>query len=172
MWSGRSSPMKSLAFLRCDHVIDLQSFTGTHPCPPELDSMSQLVKEDAIGIGIITQQDHDNIVEAANELQDERNLFTDLLRSRFAIESGAGGRASLGILPPIDDLITIWRDVKSCEDGGDLEAEWNCAVHRPLLSAALRRASVNRHGILRNQSEVEIGVWNVYVLLVAPYYSM
>ena len=134
--------------------------------------MSQHVKEDATGIGIITQQDHDNIAEAADELQDERNLFTDLLRSRIAIDSGAAGRARLGTLPPIDDLITIWRDAKSCEDSGDSEAEWNCAVHRPLLSAALRRASVNRHGTLRNQSEVDIGVRNVSVLPAAPCHSM
>lgn len=44
--------------MQLDHVVKLQSFDGTQPCPVELQGILQSINEDANGEGVITEQDN------------------------------------------------------------------------------------------------------------------
>lgn len=52
-------------------------------------------------------------------------------------------------MPPIADLVEIWREANICEVNGHSEAAWNSEVRSPLLKAALRYCVVNQPGDMR-----------------------
>lgn len=137
--SGRASPTKGLAVLRIGHIINHHSLDGDKAPPQELDELVQILRQDAMGLGILTPSDMNAIKSSAQG----RNLFRNVLRQPHLVDN-TDQRHELGQLPPIDILVDIWEEAQKCERKGHSEASWNCAVHYPLLKAALRYAKVNR----------------------------
>lgn len=55
--SGRASPTKGLAVLRIGHIINHHSLDGDKAPPQELDELVQILRQDAMGLGILTPSD-------------------------------------------------------------------------------------------------------------------
>lgn len=86
-------------------------------------------------------------------------LFDELPDTPHLVDL-TGNREKLGKLPDIDTILNIWKEAQDCELGGHPEASWNCAVHYPLLHAALRLANVNQPDV---QKQVQIKAFNMCV---------
>ncbi|KAH6975817.1 hypothetical protein EDB80DRAFT_594352 [Ilyonectria destructans] len=163
--SGRASPTKGLAFLRIEHIIDHRSFGGKEAPPAALKELVRRIKEDAAGIGILSALDMEHMQNSPHA----NSLFDDILDAPRLVDT-TGRREQLGKLPDIDTLIGIWEDAQECELDGHSEASWNCAVHFPLLRAALRLAKVNQPDG-QKQPSLEIKVLNVSTAKVAKPYT-
>lgn len=164
---GRASPTKNLALLQTSHVIGQQSLTGEKQRPKRLDDLVSLIKDDRIGMGILTQPDLDSIRVYSEEHPEERVLLSDLLNTRRLIDT-TGERTHLGAMPPIADLVEIWREANICEVNSHSEAAWNSEVHSPLLKAALRYCVVNQSGDTRL---VKIAHTNITTAQITKSYS-
>ncbi|KAH7140381.1 hypothetical protein B0J13DRAFT_586124 [Dactylonectria estremocensis] len=154
--SGRASPTKGLAFLRIEHIIDHRSFGGKEAPPAALKELVRRIKQDASGTGILSALD----MERMQNNPHTNSLFDDILDASHIVDT-TGRREQLGRLPGIDTLIEIWEDAQECELDGHSEASWNCAVHFPLLRAALRLAKVNQPDG-QKQPPLQIKAFNVY----------
>jgi hypothetical protein len=159
-----------MALLRREHVIDTQPFGGKSRPPTELHELVRFISDNASGMRIMTLKDRADMLAFTDSQPNERPLFDGLLGSEYTVDE-KGEREKLGALPPIRDLVDVWKDASTCEQGGHSEAEWNCAVHRPLLHAALRWCSVNnghRQGPHDRQGNVELKVCNVTTAQIVP----
>ncbi|CAG9975223.1 unnamed protein product [Clonostachys byssicola] len=166
--SRTASPTRHLVLFQANHVIDRQSFTGEKQRPKRLDDLVNLIKNDAIGMGILTQPDWHSIRAYSEQHPDERVLLSDLLNTQRLIDT-TGERTNLGVMPPIADLVEIWREANTCEVNGHSEAAWNSEVHSPLLKAALRYSVVNQPGDPR---PVKIAHTNMTTAQIIECYSL
>ncbi|KAH8659628.1 hypothetical protein BGZ61DRAFT_540186 [Ilyonectria robusta] len=158
---SRSSPTKGLAFLRIEHIIVHRSFRGQKAPPPALKEIVWHIKQDAFGMDIFSPSDIDVIRATANP------IFDELLDTPRLVDL-TGKREELGKLPDIDTILNIWEEAQDCELDGHSEASWNCAVHYPLLNAALRLAKVNQPDV---QKQVQIKAFNVTTAQVPRPYA-
>ncbi|KAH7019846.1 hypothetical protein EDB80DRAFT_771658 [Ilyonectria destructans] len=158
---SRSSPTKGLASLRIEHIIDHRSFGGQEAPPPALKEIVRHIKQNAFGMGIFSPSDIEAIRATTNP------IFDELLDTPHLVDLTTN-REKLGKLPDIDTILNIWEEAQDCELEGHSKASWNCAVHYPLLHAALRLAKVNQPDV---QKQVQIKAFNVMAAQVSRPYA-
>lgn len=81
--------------------------------------------------------------ESITQSAEANTLVHDMLDTQPNLVDATGARQQLGALPDPTILNSIWEEAQCCELEGHSEASWNCAVHYPLLSAALGAAKGN-----------------------------
>ncbi|EQL00892.1 hypothetical protein OCS_03391 [Ophiocordyceps sinensis CO18] len=161
---SREAPSKRLYLLQSAHVMGYRSFAADgDKAPAALQAIVACIVEDARGTGILSPSDVDALKDKA-----DTNPSVDWLLKKPQIVDTSGRRERLGKLPDMGTLANILEEAEDCERRTHAEASWNCAVHYPLLSVALRLAHVNNAPQLNRHIEIKaINVTTAKV--VKPY---
>ncbi|KAL3303748.1 hypothetical protein RB213_001121 [Colletotrichum asianum] len=137
------SPRKQKAVMGLEEAIESVSFGSGMDRPALLDDLESRIETLAEGSGIVSPTHKNSLVSQAQRSRQfswvKNKSFARIPPRRAAQDSTLlSSRDQLGPTPTVEWVKEIWRQADDAEKVGHHEGQWNCAVHYPLLYAALR----------------------------------
>ncbi|KAH0422363.1 hypothetical protein CcaCcLH18_12854 [Colletotrichum camelliae] len=137
------SPRKQKAVMSLEDAITSVSFGSEMDRPALLDELESRIELLAGGSGIVSPAHKNALLSQAQRSRQfswvKNKSFARIPPLRAAQDSiPQSSRDRLGPTPTVDWVKEIWRQADDAEKMGHHEGQWNCAVHYPLLYAALR----------------------------------
>ncbi|KAF4807643.1 hypothetical protein CGCSCA5_v013183 [Colletotrichum siamense] len=137
------SPRKQKAVMSLEDAIESVSFGSGMDRPILLDELESRIETLAEGSGIVSPTHKNSLVSQAQRSRQfswvKNKSFSRMSPRRAPQDSTPlSSRDQLGPTPTVEWVKEIWRQADDAEKMGHHEGHWNCAVHYPLLYAALR----------------------------------